>query len=84
MTRRIWVVLAAMYFTFIGWQAARVTQAEVVPHRTVYVHDSGSPSMPQSIVLRHCLNAEDTMGKLILVDYSPERAVYRCRKPAAY
>lgn len=54
---------------------------------TVYrlAHDVGS-GMPFTLKLRHCSPHEDTLGRLILVDYRPADgvAVYRCRRPRSY
>lgn len=66
----------------IGGNVAGAT-VEVGP--TKYLKRDGPDTMPYRLVLRkNCRNAEDTMGKLILVEYTPERVVYRCRWPWQY
>jgi hypothetical protein len=41
-----------------------------------------SETMPYRIVLtRSCRNSEDVMSRLRVVDYTPEKVVYRCIQP---
>lgn len=89
MTRRIWVVAAAVWFTMFGWAAAHTFDSGPTPgkQRSVYDIRANRINMPDRVVLtKSCLPAEDTMGKLILVNWDPARglAVYRCRRPSAY
>lgn len=79
MLRRIaGAMLAAVLLLTI---AVQVSAQDVGPVR--YTLQSDSPAgFPERLVLRHCGPAEDSLGVLRLVDYSPGtgRMVYRCRK----
>jgi len=77
MTRRIYVVLALVWGLFVG-AFAHASADTTGPAR--YLLTSGGETMPYRIVLRHCTNQEDSMAKLLVVEFSQERVVYRCWK----
>lgn len=77
MTRRIYVVLALVWGLFVG-AFAHATASPTGPAR--YEHTAGDVSMPDRIVIRHCTNQEDAMAKLLVVEFSQDRVVYRCWK----
>ena len=78
--RRITIVAIAFCSFIVGmWTAKAQIGVEEGPSR--YLKIEGSDTMPYRLVLRHCLNAEDSMATLQVVDYTPERVVYRCVVP---
>lgn len=49
--------------------------------RGVYEQVGGSAVMPDEIVVRCAGWAEDSAARLRVIDYDPERVVYRCVQP---
>lgn len=78
------LVVASMSVGAI-WTNANAT-VPVAARRAHYALQSDLFGYPYTLRLRHCAPAEDTLGKLIMVDYRPADSVviYRCRKPSAY
>lgn len=73
--RRIAFVAWLFCFFVLGMWVAK---ADLGGGPTRYLKKDGPDTMPYRIVLRHCTNQEDTMAHLEVVDYTPERIVYRC------
>ena len=72
MTKKLLVAIAALAIT--AGSASATTDA---PAR--YRKVSGPQGMPDRFVLRHCGDgAEDSMARLQVVEFTPERVVYRC------
>lgn len=76
--RRITLVGIVFCSFIVGFWTAK---ADVGSGPTKYLKQEGPDTMPYRLVLRHCVNAEDTMSELRVVDYTPERVVYRCLIP---
>jgi len=76
---RGWIVVVAVLSAINGAAIARAT-SESGPTR--YTKVAGPDTMPYHIALtRSCRNTEDTMATLRVVDYTPERVLYRCARP---
>lgn len=82
MTRRIWVVLAALWFFGCGlWAHAATAGSNTGPaHYTIRADVRG---MPGSLVLRHCSPEEDSYAKpLKTVDFEHGKLlILRCQRP---
>lgn len=74
--KRIMLIGLASCFLILG-----VAKADIGGGPSSYLKKGGPDTMPYRIVLRHCVNAEDSMATLQVVEYTPERIVYRCVTP---
>jgi hypothetical protein len=79
-TRRIWVVLASIWFFGVGFYAHANAEQTPHGHRDIYNAWYTSPNAPLSIVFKgRCIEAEDSAAHLVLVDYDRGKTVIGCK-----
>lgn len=77
-------VLIASMLAALGLATAATVPARPAPWSpSRYQLRASVGSMPVTLVLRHCAPTEDTLARLVMVDFRPRDSVvvYRCVRP---